>query len=294
MTDIKGPWYTRKAGNVSGPFNRAIIQKQILTGRLSLEDEVSIDAASWQRVRIQSHLIPDVKDKDRTRRFLDERTGVERRKKDVPPPEGVIRKGERRQDEDDYTTALRAARRSVMQRFLDQAQQRIRPFIFASIGLVLIALLATLYPTTLPTSESNCQAMPAAGINWNNCLKSQISLDNRQLDHSSIRNAQLMSASLINADLTGSDLAYSNFRFARLNYSLLDEAILKGADLSQADLSNASLRGADLSYANLNGAQLNDTDITDAKLDRAIWVNGLTCEAGSVGQCLLKNPSPSN
>ena len=62
---------------------------------------------------------------------------------------------------------------------------------------------------------------------------------------------------------------------------------LKGTVLIRADLQGADLTQANLMYADLTGAMLGGAKLDDARFDHAIWVNGETCVAGSVGGCLL-------
>ena len=65
---------------------------------------------------------------------------------------------------------------------------------------------------------------------------------------------------------------------------------LAGANFSGRDLSNINLSGANLSYSNLRGANLTGTILTGANLTGADfsiarWVDGSSCQEGSIGHC---------
>ncbi|MFM8894867.1 MAG: pentapeptide repeat-containing protein [Actinomycetales bacterium] len=75
---------------------------------------------------------------------------------------------------------------------------------------------------------------------------------------------------LAGARLRGLDLTGANFR---------------GADLSQANLSGADLGQANLRGANLHQAIVAGTNLYAADLTGAIWVDGRTCQLGSIGTC---------
>lgn len=75
-----------------------------------------------------------------------------------------------------------------------------------------------------------------------------------------------------------------------LRGAVLNNLDLSGANLSGADLTNAILTGTKLVNAKLTGAKMVDVrlsgaDLTGADLSGAIWIDGGTCKAGSVGTC---------
>lgn len=97
--------------------------------------------------------------------------------------------------------------------------------------------------------------------------------------------ANLSGANLIAASMTDLYLPYANLSGAslsgaKLSRSVLTQAVLRGANLAGAVMLGVDLTGADLSASNLAG-----TDFTGARLDGAIWNNGQTCAAGSIGVC---------
>ena len=62
-------------------------------------------------------------------------------------------------------------------------------------------------------------------------------------------------------------------------------ANLKDANLENTQLEYANFSFADLRGANLKNANLKNAIFYNAKLDGAIWSNGLRCKEGSVGNC---------
>lgn len=96
-------------------------------------------------------------------------------------------------------------------------------------------------------------------------------------------------------DLSGADLSVENLWNADLSRADLTGANLTGSRLEGADMTGAILAGADLTGANLRYTILHDADLTgatlkdaylrDVSLDRAIWIDGRVCKAGSFGVC---------
>lgn len=108
-------------------------------------------------------------------------------------------------------------------------------------------------------------------------------------------------ASMASMRLDGSNLQGGNFSYAILQLASLKEANLmlanlegahmhgvnlRGANLMLANLTKVNLLDADLSGANLRGANLQGAILLKARLDGATWVDGRTCAAGSIGECL--------
>lgn len=52
-------WYTRRDREIRGPFPAGLISRYILLGRITKDDELSVDQVSWQRVSEKPELIPD-------------------------------------------------------------------------------------------------------------------------------------------------------------------------------------------------------------------------------------------
>ncbi len=288
MNDSHGQWYIRIQGQITGPFNASVISKHLLIGRLSMEDEVSVDGEHWLPLSKQPALHPSREDADKARRYLDERTGLDRRSQQKSAPqEARKRRGDRRSPEPEETMSHRALRRYLMQQFRQRREKMFWPLLTTFALLLALLMLATIFPTTIPVPLPNCSAPAAPAVNWNNCLKPDLALSGSDLSGASFRNSQMVSADLMNTLLTDADLAYANLQRANLSYSNLSEASLFGSNLSEADLSYADLSKADLAYADLSNARLGGAELKGARLDKAIWIDGRECAEGSVGECLL-------
>ena len=127
----------------------------------------------------------------------------------------------------------------------------------------------------------NCATGLGDGVNWTGCVKRGL-----QAAGGKARNARFDRAMLDDARLKGADLAYASLKGASLRNAELVQVNLTGVDLSEADLSGADLSGADLRYAVLDRANLTGTRLSATRLEKATWVDGRVCAAGSVDQCL--------
>ncbi|WJW74547.1 hypothetical protein QVG61_08505 [Thiohalobacter sp. IOR34] len=100
-------WYTRRQGQVRGPFVLEELQRHMLLGRLREEDELSSDQRCWRPLRLRPELLPAVM---RTaagplgrqrllaaRARVDERSGRERR---LPARRMVVAGGVERRGRD--------------------------------------------------------------------------------------------------------------------------------------------------------------------------------------------------
>lgn len=99
-------WFTRRAGQVRGPYPAADISRYLLLGRLRESDEISPDRHDWRRLADHPELIPEVvqePDSETGRRRLaaarrrdDERRGIDRHPRRLAPPRIERRSGQRR------------------------------------------------------------------------------------------------------------------------------------------------------------------------------------------------------
>lgn len=280
-------WYTRKNGaDVKGPFTVSIINKQLSIGRLDSNDEVSKDQINWLPV---SKLIEFWADRsENTVKQLDERDGFDRREPQLSENSPTKRNNnDRRAIENSDDIRRRQLRTNIMQKFRQRKQPLFWPF-FAIVSLVFLVLwLGIFHAESLPEPQSSCSDPASANVNWENCLKPKVNLENSDLSNAQLRNSQLSESNLMNAKLSGADLAYADLHSSNLSYSQMQNTKLKGANLKNADLSYADLSNSDLSYADLSQANLGGSKLDNARFDHAIWINGQICAAGSIGQCNL-------
>lgn len=280
-----GRWYIRKDGRVFGPFPNHLISSYLILGRFDLEVEASPDQTHWAPVKNYRALVPDV--------VLNAGT-----------PEGAkalmmarLREDERSARAEDASIERRALEdqaiklhRQLHEDIRSQYHQRFQLNWLYSLPvllLVVVLLLAFLFckPQKL-LSTADCSAPAASGVDWSFCNKQSAKLLLRDLSGVNLSNTRLNSANLMGSRLDDSNMSYANLTQANLQNTSLRRVFLKGAVLNQADIQGANLTGADLSYAELSGALLKGAVLQDARFDHAIWVNGETCLANSVGECL--------
>jgi uncharacterized protein YjbI with pentapeptide repeats len=86
-------------------------------------------------------------------------------------------------------------------------------------------------------------------------------------------------------NFAGQDLDKANFENANLTGANFRKAEVEEANFKNANLTDADFTGADLEEANLKGAIIKGATFKGAELEYAIWTDGKTCAAGSVGSC---------
>jgi hypothetical protein len=291
-------WFTRKSGQVKGPFPIGMVRSFVLTGRLGKNDEVSPDRKEWKKVKDEPVVIPEVMqnvktEEDRMRLLLaqhreDERFGRDRREgQDETPYISRRSKKERRSKEALELQARRDARRSVLEQDVPKPDYTTPKIVFVS--MIVFLFVAGLYILISSPDKTlriaDCSEPAGPGVNWSNCKLEGIAISNALLDGSKLDSVDLHGADLRGSSLKDVNLSYSNLSTADLRYSDLSRAKLVGAALRNADMENVILNNADLSYADLQGANLSGVRLQGAKLDKAIWVDGSLCASGSTGTC---------
>lgn len=96
----------------------------------------------------------------------------------------------------------------------------------------------------------------------------------------------LHGSNLRNINLNQARLQYSNLSQADLAHTSLESAMLRRTNLKQANLNYTNFKNANLQNANLYNASIYAASFEGANLEGAIWINGIKCKAGSVGQCI--------
>jgi len=289
-------WYTRRNGEVKGPFPSGSVRSFVLLGRLELTDEVSADQEHWFPVRDVPDLVPvEVRDADtaegqerllRARLREDERL-QERRSDEVSPEMERRRRGDRRAPEPDTVLSHRETRKQLWA-FYRGGERNLGAALGWLVVFAFVLGAGVFVYTHLPrepVAEPQCDAAPAAGVVWSNCALEGIDAAGADLRGARLDNADLRGADLHGADLSGAQLSYANLSTVDLRYANLTGAHLKGAGLRNAWLVNARFKGADLSFADLRGAEIGGALFDGARLDKAIWLDGRVCADGSVGVC---------
>ena len=290
-------WYTRHAGEVSGPFPIGMVRRFILLGRLQGSDEVSPDKEYWRRIKDVPEVIPEemrgVKtDEDRMRLQLaqmhEDDRGLERSPGDSKPYLGRRNPDECLSPEMEEVIARREAREAIEGK-KGRGKSVLLPTVFISTLLVLLVGGGLYIYTRLPEREVKklqCDAPAAPGVNWSHCKKEGVALTGKKLDGAILNSTEMQGANLRGSSFRNADLSYVILSTADLSYTDFQKAKLVGAGLRSADLSYARLSGADLSFADLRFANLGGASMEGAKLDNAIWVDGSICAEGSLGNCV--------
>ncbi|MDR9436739.1 MAG: pentapeptide repeat-containing protein [Thiohalophilus sp.] len=277
----------KQDNRIKGPFPVGQIAQSLLLGRFSLDDQVSEDRQTWQPIRRRPDLIPEVLKSDPGDEMAQERLQAARRWADERRPQHHSPANEQDQrDPEPYETLEYRHHREDVMRDINPERK------FSLVHLILIMGLAAglialgfIYGPQPGPGDPDCNAPPAPGVNWRNCRMIGLNAIRENLDEAQLNNAALGGANLFASSLRRADLRYVDLSLANLSYADLEQANLKGAGLQNADLTDASLSNANLSYANLRGATLDGADLTGARLDHAIWIDGRTCIAGSIGEC---------
>lgn len=294
-TNKSGKWYSRVKGKTAGPFPTGLLRRYVLIGRLSKDDEVSVDKSEWLKVADVPDLIPDLLNSDpddefaherlkAARRWADERLQLDRRS-DSDDPSHRRRGSDRRSDELEDVLRHRGSLRA--RQLGDEYKSTITGWLFL-IAAVLAIGYGGYYAYQHQPEEVlvDCNAAPGPNVNWANCPMQGRQLQQVTMSDSIMRNTNFSSAQLQQAVMIDSDLAYANLSLATLIKTDLSRSSLLGANLRGANLSGAILKEADLSFANLTSATITGADLTGTSLHKAIWIDGTQCAAGSVGSCL--------
>ena len=278
-------WWVRRGDAVKGPFPAGQISQYLVLGRVFPTDEVSLDKEEWRPVRSVPELIPDVlragpEDEMAKERLLAARRWAdERRSHDSAEFDGSDRRhpsaGEHARLSEGLSDLPAGKRWSV------RALQILA--VFSIIGVVIY--LGFFLPKTNVVSVAQCDAAPAPQVNWSHCRKSGIQVLEQDMNGALLNSTQLNGARLTGSNLAGADLSYADLSNASLAFVDFRRAVLTGANLRTSDLSQADLRNTDLSYADLSKATLTGTQLTGARLDYTVWIDGVTCLPGSVGEC---------
>lgn len=292
-------WFTRRNGEVRGPHPAGLISRFLIIGRLTPEDEISLDRETWLPIREHRQLIPEeLKHADtpegrerllQARLREDERVR-DRREGDGPPAEITEARGpDRRRPEPPEIIGHRRKRAQGLSRpgaRLDAAMRGPTPWFLAAaatLGAVLLFFWATDRGT--PAEPPACHLPPAPEVNWSYCRMPGMDLRGADLSGALLRNTDLLGSRLEGARLVEADLSYAELQRTLLERADLRRATIIGAALQNAVLTDARLDGADLSFVNLTGANIAGASFDGAILDRAVWTDGRICATGSVGTC---------
>lgn len=287
MRDQSKLWYTRHLGEQRGPFTTALVRANISRGRLCSHDRVSHDQQSWMAVTdVPAFYEAFAASSKSSVRQQDDRNGFDRRHSTQPQPSQLNqRQGERREPEPQSVIDHRQLQTRLLRGYQMRQEKAFWPLISLFLVILFILLLAVVYPTQLPLSQSQCEQPASPGVNWTNCLIGARDLGAVDLSEARMRNSYLSGSNLSGAKLTDADLAFADLSSLQLSQANLRGANLQGVDLRRADLRNADLRETDLSFADLRDARIDGAAFDGANLHRTLWPDGRQCSPGSLGKC---------
>ncbi|MDQ6436196.1 pentapeptide repeat-containing protein [Mesorhizobium sp. LHD-90] len=153
-----------------------------------------------------------------------------------------------------------------------------------SAGLPAAVMVGALFSACLAASSTaqaaSCKSEPAPSIDWQDCPKANLVLEQSALD-----GANLFSADFSYTDLRGSSLIGANFEKATLIRSSLagskaDKANFNRVEgyrtvFSQVSAAGASFASAELQRADFTGADLTGVDFEKAELGRANFTDAV-------------------
>ncbi len=279
-------WYIKRQGKIKGPFPAGQISQSLLLGRLVLQDEVSHDKQTWQTIAEVPELVPEVLKVEQLDPTQQERLRAARRWADERRED---RRGESRSEVKDRRESASPLRDTSPSTHEMDSPWRVGNLIIpglASLLLVGLIYAVWIYSPKPVTSGSHCDERPTKGVNWSHCRLAGLQAIRSELQGAVLDSAQMNGANLLGSNLANASMAYVDLSMSYLSYANLSDANLKGANLQGADLTHAKINNADLSYADLQNAQIDNAEIKGVRLGNAIWVDGRTCKAESLGACL--------
>lgn len=251
-------WFVRHEGVPMGPLPGAKIRGLLLNGELSLSDQISVDRKKWARIDSVPEVVP-----------LQVRADAG----------------------DAEAAALLDAREKSDA--MDNAEERRFPLMAMVIVLLVIGgVMGLALWVGIPqmTDTPQCDAAPAPGVNWRNCLLSGVDAGSASLAGANLSSAVLRDARLSATDLNGANMQYINLSGADLSYAQLVGTNLMGANLQGVDLRGADLSNSDLRYADLSKSLIENAVFSGARMEGVIWFDGTTCAVNSVGRCVPVSP----
>lgn len=145
----------------------------------------------------------------------------------------------------------------------------------AGVVLIAIAIMTALFGAG-EAAAVDCRAYPTPGVDWSNCKKRLLMLDNSNFE----------GANLSGVDFSMTDLSRTNIKKANFSKTMLVRASLAQSDaaganferaegyrsnLSGISASGASFVSAEMQRANFSDADLTNVDFTKAELGRAVF-----------------------
>lgn len=248
-------WYLRVEGAQLGPYSSSRVRSLLVNGQVSLTNEISGDRQHWRKIREVAEVVP-----------LNLRAEL----------------GDR------SAQALVHARRVAAQQANIDRKERFPIAAFSLVFLLVTSVVgfAVMKGLSKRDVSVDCQALPAPGVNWSNCILPDLDVGNASLQGADLSSAVLQRAKFTATNLQMAKLRYADLSGADMSYAQLVRADLLGANLQYADLSMCDLINADLRFADLTNGRMDGALLTGARFSGTIWLDGSVCAEGSIGECL--------
>ena len=169
-------------------------------------------------------------------------------------------------------------------------------FIYRFLTILLLSLLIS------SEIKAGCDDAPSDGVDYSNCQFSEgqdlsrayipnsnlsfisfikVTFDKGVMMNSTLANGNFVESSFIRTNLYEANLEGGNFEKANFSSANLTRVNFKGSSLIETNFSNSNLFEADLT-----GANILNSNFEGANLNNAIWIDGLKCNLGSIGECI--------
>lgn len=251
-------WYVRHEGLPMGPFAGSKIRHLLQNGELTLQDQISSDRKQWLKMLDVPEVVPIPL------------------RAEAGDAEAIAYLKHRQQAEDSSI-----------------AEDNRVPWAALAVALVVVVgILGAAFWVGMPdrADTPTCEAEPAPGVNWRNCLLGAIDVGSASLQGANLNTTVLREAKLSATNISRADIRYADLRSADLRYADLTGSRLLGANLQEADLRGANLSNTDMRFADLSGGLLDEADLSGANLGSAIWIDGTSCAEQSIGHCVPETP----
>lgn len=285
-------WYIRKKDKITGPFPSGQISQLLVVGRLTIEDEVSHDKDEWSVIRDIPSLIPNVLTDNSdgnqaerlaaARRWADERR--EERRDDNPKTPGRHSNG-RRDIENSQDVEYRHRRESIYKKFRERPQRAFFTLFVFVAAIITVVWSSFNYSPLVLVDEPNCTEAARKGVNWRNCNKPHIIAIRTDISESNLHSAILREGNFFASNFSKTRMDYSNLSGGNFSYAVFEGANLKGSNLQNTDLRHANFSSANLNYVDFTGSNVTNVNFSKADLSHAIWIDGDSCQQGSIGYC---------
>ena len=149
---------------------------------------------------------------------------------------------------------------------------------FVVIPILVVAVFSLEPNIVTPSAHAACTDTAAPSVDWENCRKRNLIMDNFDFSGSNFTKSDLSASDLRNSNLTKARFIKTNLVRASLSGSNAQEANFEGVVASRTDFSkgnykNASFLKAEISRSNFSNSNLENADMSKADFSRVNFFN---------------------